>query len=188
MQENEPFLNHVAFFGGVLGSENNLREDPYAQRVYYGHFATLLAPVAGVPGSILVVNWLAWALCAWVAWRLSKKLFRDELAALVAVVFVTGGMGMISHIGDYSAHLLSFAVYYLGVYLIYDSGILFDRRPLRTHLLLGAYLAVACLTYPGSVTLIAVYALAAFRHNAFRNIAGAVSVVPITSPPCGGQG
>lgn len=182
MQENAPFVNHVVFMSGVRNSEKSLKDDPYVLRVYYGLFATPLAPFLGVLGSMLVVNWLAWAACAWVAWRLCKKLFADELAALFAVVFVAGGMGPISHVSDYSAHLLSFIFYYLGIYLIYQSGILFGCKPWRTHLVLGAYLAVACLTYPGSVMLIAVYILAAFRRNAYRYIAGAVLLAMTARP------
>jgi hypothetical protein len=182
MQENEPFVNHVAYLGGVRGAAKDLQGDIYIFRPYYGLFATLLAPLFGIVGAMLAVNWLAWALCAWVTWRLSRKLFADELAALLAVVFVTGGMGMIYHIGDYSPHLLSFATYYLGVYLLYDSGILFERKPFRTHLLLGAYLAVAGLAYPGSTLLTALYILAAVRHNAPRHIAGGV-LLAVTSRP-----
>jgi hypothetical protein len=170
----------VAFFGGVRGAEG--AQNLYLLRAYYGLFATLLAPLCGVSGALVVVNWLAWALCAWVAWRLSMRLFDDPLAALLAVTFVAGGMGMTVHIGDYSAHLLSFASYSLGVYLLYSSGVLFARQPLRTHLMLGAYLAVANLVYSNGLMLTAVYLLTAMRHNARRHLAAAV-LLAVTARP-----
>jgi hypothetical protein len=182
MEENVWFFYHVCFFSGVVGLEPLLDEDPYVCRPYYGLLAALLAPACGVAGAMLGVNWLAWALCAWVSWRLARELFRDDLAGFLAVVFTAGGMGMIYHIADFSAHLLSFAAYYLGVYLIYASGVLFKTRPIRTHLKLGAYLAVAGLAYPGSIVLIPVYVLAACRRNPLWSLAAAV-VLALTARP-----
>lgn len=182
MWENLPFFDHAAFFSGVQGLEESLSGDAYVCRPYYGFLAALLAPARGITGAMHAVNWLAWALCAWVSWRLARELFRDDLAGLLAVVFTAGGMGMIYHIADCSAHLLSFAAYYLGVYLIYTSGVLFKTRPLRTHLQLGAYLAVASLAYPGSIMLIPVYALAACRRNPVWCLAAGVGLALTARP------
>src|SRR6516225_2525182 len=205
MQENEPFVGHVAFLSGLEGHKEGPHgkrrfewrpaklnrtfrsqpvapspKDPYTLRVYYGFFATLLTPIVGIMRAMRAVNWLAWALCGWVVWRMTKTLFEDELAALFAVVFVAGGMGMIYHVADYSAHLVSFASYYFGVYFLFKSGILYTRKPLRTHLVLGAYMAVACLTYGNGMVLVAIYVLSAWRHNAFGSIAGA-SLLALTA-------
>jgi hypothetical protein len=180
MVENEPSMMQVAFFSGLPGSEARL--DFYAFRAIYSFFATLLTPLTGIISAMLVVNWCAWALCAWVAWHLSTKLFDDRLAAFFTVMFVAVGMGMITHIHDYSAHLLSFASYYLGVYLLYGSGILFERKPWRTHLMLGTYLAVACLVYNTGIMLTAVYILAALRRNRIRHVAGA-TLLALTALP-----
>jgi hypothetical protein len=179
-KENAPSVLQVAFFSGMQGSESRL--DFYVLRGYYGFFSTLLTPVGGVLGALQIVNWLAWVLCAWTTWLLSKKLFDDNLAALCAVVFTAGGTGMIFHIGDYSSHLLAFASYYLGVYLLYSSGVAFERQPLRTHLMLGAYLAVACLTYNTGVMLTAAYVLVSLRHNALRYLAAA-ALLALTARP-----
>jgi hypothetical protein len=105
--ENWPFVEQVAFLSGWRDAQL----DGYCLRPYTAFFATLVTPVVGIVGALLLVNWAAWALCAWATWRLSKKLFGDDQAALLAVVFVSGGMGMVFHIDDYSPHLPAFAGY-----------------------------------------------------------------------------
>jgi hypothetical protein len=181
MVENETAgVKPVAFFSGVRGAES--QQNLYIIRAFNGLFAAVLAPLVGVFGALVLVNWLSWAVCAWVAWKLSLHLFQDPLAALLAVILVAGGMGMIVHIGDYSAHLLSFASYYLGVYLLITSGVLQERRSLRTHLMLGAYFSVANLTYSNGLMLTALYILVAFRNNRLRHITGAV-LLALTARP-----
>jgi hypothetical protein len=173
MAENEmASVEPVAFFSGLKDAAKD--QNCYIIRAYNGVFATLLAPLVGVWPALVLVNWLAWAVCAWVAWRLSLDLFQDPLAALLAVIFVAGGIGMVIHISDYSAHLLSFASYSLGVYLLHTRGFLFRQRSLRTHLMMGAYLAVANLVYSNALMLTVVYVLVSLRHNARRHIAAAV--------------
>ena len=180
MDENQHVAHQVAFFGGFNGSAQC--QSFYTIRAFYGVLTTFLAPLLGVFGAALAVNWLAWALCAWVAWRLAILLIDDPLAGLLAVVFVSGGTGMIVHIGDYSAHLLAHASYYLGVYLLYISGVAFARQPLRTHLFLGSYLAVACLVYNTGLMLTAIYLLVGWRHNSRLHLAGAI-VVALSARP-----
>jgi hypothetical protein len=180
MRENVPAVDQISFFSGTWGSECRL--DFYAFRAYYAFFATLLTPITGVFPALLLVNWAAWAFAAWVTWKLSLEICEDRLAALLAVIFVAGGMGMVLHIHDYSSHLLSFTAYYLGVYLLYHSAILFERKPLWTHLQLGAYLAVACLIYDAGVMLTALYIIAGLRRNSLKHIA-AGSVLALTARP-----
>jgi hypothetical protein len=175
-------VEQVAFLSGWEGAQL----DHFCFRPLTAFFATLLAPALGTIGAALVVNWSAWALCAWATWRLSKKLFDDDLAALLAVTFVSGAIAMAYHIGDYSAHLPAFATYYLGVYLLYGSGIPLGRKPWRTHLLVGAFLALACLVYSWyGLLLLAVYTLSALRHNRWYHVAGAVALA-LTSLPLWG--
>jgi hypothetical protein len=179
--ENEPFVQQVAFFSGWTAPQVNL----YFLRPYPAFVASWFAPALGTLGALLLVNWLAWAVCAWAAWRLSKKLFDDDLSALLAVVFVVGGIGMVAHIGDYSAHLPGFASYYVGVYLLYASGILFGPRPWRTHVALGLYLAVASLVYSTGLLLTGVYLLSAVRHNRWYHV-GTAAALALTSRPLWG--
>ena len=72
-------------------------------------------------GAALVMNLLGWAIAAFCAWSLAVRLFGDPLAGLLAVAFVATGMGFVVHVTDYSAHLLAFTTYYLGVVILYQS-------------------------------------------------------------------
>ncbi|HEV3204748.1 MAG TPA: hypothetical protein VGY77_10205, partial [Gemmataceae bacterium] len=177
--EDEAVIGQVAFFSGCEGAGF----DYFHYRPLTAFFATLLTPAVGTIKAALLVNWLAWALCAWATWRLSLKLFDDGLAALFAVIFVSAGIGIVYHIGDYSAHLPAFAGYYLGVFLLYDSGILFRRKPWQTHLFLGAFLALVCFVYSWyAIMLLEVYILSAFRHNRWYHVTGAVALALTTFP------
>jgi hypothetical protein len=177
--ENAPSIQQVAFFSGWRDAS----VDNYIHRPLPAVFASLLAPAAGTMGAWLLANWSAWAVCAWATWRLSKKLFNDDLSALLAVAFVGGGMGPVVHISDYSAHLWGFAGYYLGIYLLYASGIPFGRRPWRAHLTVGAFIAVVWLAYGWwAVMLVALYALSAIRHNRWYQVAGATALALTPGP------
>jgi hypothetical protein len=166
-------VDQVAFFSGW----RDARLAPDISRPYPAFFAALLAPAVGTIGGLVLVNWLAWALCAWATWRLSMELFRDDLSALLAVIFVCGGMGIVFHIGEQGTHLLGFAGYYLGVYLLYASRIPFERRPWRAHLTVGAFFALVGLTYGWwGALLIAIYALSGGRYNRWYHVAGAVAL------------
>jgi hypothetical protein len=174
---DEPFMKedipHVGQIGAFCGCLDAFRRSEYRQdfrlfRGLYSLLASLVAPFIGVIPSMLLVNWLSWALCAWVTWRLTRAISGDELAGLLSVVLVSGGMGMTTHIGDYSPHLLSFATYYLGVWLIYDSRVYAEQRPWRTHFWLGLYFAIACLAYNTGVMLVGIYLLSAVRRNFSR--------------------
>jgi hypothetical protein len=183
MKENVPSVWQVAFFSGAENSEKVL--DFYALRCGYTSFATALTPLVGTMNALALTNWLAGCLCVWSVWKLCGRLFKDRFASSFAAVTAALGMGLMVHIGDYSAHLSAFATYYLGVYLIYTSGVLYKRRPLRTHLILGAYCACACLVYKSGLMLFAVYLLASLRHNRWLHLAGAavlaLSALPVWS-------
>jgi hypothetical protein len=180
MEENEHSDRLIGYFSGVNGLEGQLT--CYAYRGGYSFLGSLLAPALGVVGAMAVVNWLAWALAAWAAYRLTVRLHGDPLAGLLAVVFVAGGIGVLVHAGDYSAHLLAFAVFYAVIDLIHGSGVLTKARPLRTHLLLGAALAAAALVYTNGPILIAIYALSALRRNRWAFIAAAVLLAVSARP------
>ncbi len=176
--ENWPFIEQTAFFSGWTEAQL----DGYCFRPYSAFLATLLTPVVGTVAAFALVDWLAWAACAWALWRLSKRIFRDDLAALLAVIFVLGGLGPVFHTGDTNIHLPSFACYYVGVYLLYDSGVLWARRSWRAHLTVGAFLALAWLIYTWyAILLIAVYLLSAVRYNRLAHLALALAVA-LTAP------
>jgi hypothetical protein len=181
MKENEPTLHQVAFFSGVRGQEATL--DFYALRCGYSIFATALTPLLGTLDALAVTNWLAAVLCVWSVWKLSCRLFNDPTSSCWASLLACLGMGVLTHLGDYSAHLAAFASYFFGIYLIYSSGLIYKRRPWRTHLILGAYCACACLVYKSGIMLTAVYIFAALRHNRWRHVLGAavlaMSALPV---------
>jgi hypothetical protein len=101
---------------------------------------------------------------------------------LLAVLLVSGGIGMTAHIGDYSPHLLAFAGYYLGVWLIHRSGVHREARPLRTHLALGAFFAIVGLAYNTGVMLVGVYLLCALRYSRWLHLAVA-AVLGLSARP-----
>jgi hypothetical protein len=164
-KENISFIYQVMNFHGIVQGP-----DLYFARPIYALAASLLAPLLGVIASLQFVNWLSWALAAWVSWRFAQALFSDDLAALLAVLLTAGGMGMISHIGDYSAHLMSFTFYYLGIYIIYSSGTWQRRVSLRTHLAIGVFLAFAAWQYNTGLALIIGYLLVSLRHNRLHHL------------------
>jgi len=163
--ENLSSIDQVALFNGVSATP-----DLYFMRAVYTFTASLIVPLVGVFNACLLVNYLCWAAAAWITWRLTKQLFRDERAALLAVVFVTGGMGMIVHIGDYSAHLMAFTVYYLGILLIYESRVWYERRPFKTHLALGLCLALACFQYNTGLALAIGYVAVSIWRNRWYHV------------------
>ncbi len=169
--ENLPSVEQVIMFSGAP-SEFSM----YSVRAVYTFLAALLAPFVGIIDAFVLVNYLAWAAAAWITWRFTRKLFQDELAALIAVILVTGGIGMVAHVGDYSAHLLSFTFYYLGVLLIYESGVWRERQPLRTHLILGVFLAIASLQYNTGLALIIGYLAVAVRRNRWIHLVIAAAI------------
>jgi len=169
MMENMPFFEQIDFFSG-LKYGNLLTNRFYALRAAYTFLATLITPALGPIHACLVLNWLCWALSALITWKLAQELFGDRLTSLIAVAFASCGMGMVIHIGDYSAHLMSFTSFYLGIYLVYHSRVLFESKGLRTHLFLGAYCALASLIYNNGVMLLAIYFLAAWRFNRWRHV------------------
>ncbi len=172
--EDWPHVEQTAFFCGWEGARV---DQNWLLRPYTSFFAALLAPAVGIVLGLQLVNWLAWAVCAWVTWRLARELFADDLTALLAVAFVSVGTGLVFHSGDYSAHPLAFATYYVGVYLLYRTGIPFADQPWKSHLLVGAFLGLASLVYTwNALMLTALYVLVAFRHNRWLRIGAALAL------------
>lgn len=177
--EDWPHVEQAAFFSGWDGAQV---DQNWLLRPYTSFFAALLAPIVGIVGGLQLVNWLAWAVCAWVAWRLAWELFADDWAALLAVAFVSAGTGLVFHSGDYSAHPLAFATYYVGVYLLVRTGIPFAAQSWKSHLLLGAFLGLASLIYTwNALMLTALYVLSGLRYNRWLRMGAALvlSLLPL---------
>lgn len=168
MAENPLYISQILMFNGSPGDIAFHFTTP---RAIYAFLASLGAPLVGVMGSQMVLNWLAWALAAYVAWRFTKAVFADRLAALLAVVLVSGGLGFAIHVHDYSPHLVPFTVYFVGLLVIYESGVWATRQPLRIHVLLGLFLALACLTYTMELALALGYVVVALWRNRWWHVA-----------------
>jgi hypothetical protein len=171
--ENTYFLDQVVMFSGA-GSRLSMYFTSI--RPLYAFLASLLAPLTGVLASLQLLNYLSWALAAYVAWRYTLRLFADRWAAALAVVLVAFGIGFVIHVHDYSPHIFPFAMYYAGTLVVYESGVWSSRRPWRTHLMIGAFLAIASLAYSTGIVLAAAYAAVAIRRNAWRHVAAAVAI------------
>lgn len=165
MDEDAQSLQQVALFCGA--------ETPIGFRFLrglQGFAGALFAPFLGMIHGLLLANYLLWAAAAWATWRFTIKVFNDPPAAMIAVILVAGGMGWVVHIGDYGAHLMSFTVYYLGVWLIYESRVWAENRPLRVHLLIGFSLGLACLVYNTGLELVVGYVLVAMWKNRWQYV------------------
>ncbi len=169
-KENVQFLRQVSFFCGVRTALGI-----YAVRPLYAFVAAHLQPLFGVVGSLLAVNVLCWAVAAGVSWRFVRSLFGD-IAGLAAVAMVACGSGMVFHVGDYSAHLMAFTVYYAGLLVLYESRVWCERRPLGTHLTIGICLAFACLQYNTGISLVAGYVVVSHAHNRSHHLLAAAAV------------
>lgn len=162
----------------TFGVSDKLAGDYYAMRGFYPFLASLLAPITGFMSAFLLVNYAAWAVCVWAAWRFAGALFDSRAAAWLAALLATVGIGMTAHIRDYSAHLLAYAFYFLGVYVIYASRVWAAARPLRVHV------ALAALNYNNGLMLLAGYVLVAFRRSRWFYVAVG-ALIALTAQPLG---
>ena len=165
---NPIFKENISFFYQTLlfsGIPSGIPDMYYARPLYSfiaSHFTFL---VSGLTNAFILLNLICWAIAAWVSWHLTKKVFNSELASLISVLFVTGGSGFIFHIGDYSAHIMAFTFFYLGIYIIYESNVWRKSRPFKTHLILSLFLALASLQYNTGLVLVAGYVTVSLFHN-----------------------
>lgn len=171
MAENSFYIDQTLMF---LGAGSRLSMYFTSIRPLYAFMASLLAPATDILSALALINYLAWALAAYVSWRYTSKVFNDEWAAAIAVVLTAFGLGFVIHVNDYSPHILPFAMYYLGTLVIYESGVWREARPWSTHLAIGAYLAVCSLGYSTGLMLAAAYALVAVKRNRWHHVLGAL--------------
>lgn len=163
--ENGLFYDQMHMFNGAPFSTTIV-----LSRAFYAFLASLVAPFLGNIHALQTVNYLCWVFAAWAAWRMARRMFKDELAALIAVALVAGGFGFTMHINDFSAHIISFAMFYMGIMIIYESGVWEKSCSLRTHLAISFYIVLANLTYNIGLPLAAGYLIVAARRNRWRDI------------------
>lgn len=173
MAENTYYFDQTLMFDGAGGRFTMWF---YSIRPIYAFAASVVAPLTGVLGALQLVNYLAWVLAAVVAWRFTMARYRDEWAASLAVVLVAFGLRFAIHIHDYSPHMLPFAVYYLGILILYESRVWAEARPWLTHLRIGLFLALASLTYSTGIILTLSYMLLAARRNRWLHVVAAGAI------------
>lgn len=163
--ENRSYVFQSLFFGGA---------DPAVFwqfiRGTTSFFGSVLVPFLGFTKSYLIINIICWFGACWIAFVFAKKLWDDEIAGMIAALLVVGGIGYVAHQGDYSAHTLGFASYYLGAFLIYRSNVWRQECSWRVHVALGAYFAVSTLVYNMGLTLIVTYAAVGILTNPWKRI------------------
>jgi hypothetical protein len=153
-KENLPAFQDVLLYDGAQAGVTL-----YTVRGLYPFIAALASPFASLFPIFALINLLCWLLGGYACWRFTGRIVPDPLARLLGLLFVAGGFGWHLHAGDYSAHDVSFVSYYLGVLLLYESGVWCERRPLRTHLIIGVLLGLANLAYSNGVMLLIGYVL-----------------------------
>jgi hypothetical protein len=177
MAENAYYFDQIQTNGGAA-SKFSLYFT--SVRPLYAFAASLIAPAVGVIAALATVNYLSWALAAAVAWRFTWLRAHDRRAAFLAVWMVASGLGAAIHIHDYSPHLFPFAIYYLGVLIVFESRVWAEARPLLTHVRVGAFLALASLSYSIGLVLAGAYVLVAVWRNRWWHVAVA-AVMGLTS-------
>jgi hypothetical protein len=179
--ENETTLNQdVLFRGGWLSQARMF--DNYFYRPLYAVLVSTFSPLLGLVTAGVLINYLAWAAAAAATMLLTRSIFEDDRAALLALLFVSLGMGWIVHVADYSAHALSFGLYFVGVYLTWRSRAWERAVPLRLHLGMGFYTALFTLTYPMGLAFGVAYIAATLRKNSLRDL-GLFAVLAFTALP-----
>ena len=179
-KENLSAFQQVAFFAGA-----DVYPDLYFRRPVYSFLAAVLAPVFGAVASLVLLNLVAWAAAAWLCQRFATRFYGDEEAGRWAGIFAVAGIGFVLHALDLSAHLLAFTFYMAGVVLVHESECWRRRIPLRSHLAIGAFLALACLQYNTGLALVAAYFVVAIRHNSPWAVAAASALALLAQPAWG---
>ncbi|MGH9218300.1 MAG: hypothetical protein ACRD1W_03300, partial [Vicinamibacterales bacterium] len=173
MAENSYYIDQVLTQNG-----SSQRSTMYftSVRPLYAFTASLAAPLVGVLPALGLLNYGAWAVMAAAAWRFTRIRTQDSRAAFFAVLMTAAGLGAAIHIHDYSPHLFPFAIYYIGVLMLYESRVWANQRPLSTHLRIGLLLALASLAYSIGLVMTAAYVLIALRHNRRVHVAAAAAL------------
>ncbi len=163
--ENSQTWDHLAMFNGAI-----IAADMYANRPLYPFLMSCLAWALGATGAALAVNLVGWAIGAWAATRVGAELTRTPAAGVVAGLLACVGPGWWFHLGDYSAHLLSFTMSSVATLAILRSRVWAVRQPAEVHAAIGAVLVLANLAYNTGLFFTAAYALLAIRRNRWWHV------------------
>lgn len=163
--ENMQTWDHVAMFNGSF-----IAADMYANRPLFPFFVSCLAWLVGITSACLLTNLIAWAIGTWAAVRVGAELALRPEAGVIAGLLACLGQGWWFHLGDYSAHLLSFTMSAVCLLVLLRSQIWVRRQPAEVHASVGATLVLAGLAYNSALFFVAAYLLLALRHNRWIHI------------------
>lgn len=163
--ENIQTWDHLAMFNGAF-----IAADMYANRPLFPFLVSCAAWLLGVSGASLAVNLAAWAVGVWAAVRVGAELAQRPAAGLVAGVLACLGPGWWFHLGDYSAHLLSFTMSALALLVLLRSRVWAARQPAEVHAAIGCTLVVAALAYNSGLFFLAAYVLLAIWRNRWWHV------------------
>jgi len=164
-QENMQTWDHVAMFNG-----SRIAADMYANRPLYPFFVSCLAWLLGVGGACLAVNLAAWAVGAWAATRVGAEASGRFEGGVVAGALACLGPGWWFHVGDFSAHQLSFATSAVALLVILRSRVWAARQPAEVHAAVAGVLVLASLAYNSGLFFTAAYGLLAIWRNRWWHV------------------
>jgi len=168
MTEQIPACEQVGWFCGGIRSDNNFR----FKRAGYGFLGAWLTPLFGSERTLLAVNVMAWWLSVWFVWRLAWRWFDDRVTAAIAAMLAAAGCGFCFHLDATTPHLVSFAMYYGGLLMLWEWRISEVRWSWSRHAAIGLTIGLIGLTYNTSYMLLFVYVLGGLFRQRWIHVAG----------------
>jgi hypothetical protein len=159
--ENYPFKSHVRMFSGCVGGII----ERYNDRPLYTLISMPLNIFLSVADSFKVINIILYAVSVLLVWLFAYSMLQDNTSAWMASLFSIFGIGYIVHLPDMSAHLMSYFLFTLSIYILYRSQLHTRHQGLAVHLLIGTVLAIYMLGYSSSIAVLGAYIVLAFSHN-----------------------
>ncbi|MDA8743259.1 hypothetical protein N9N28_01385 [Rubripirellula amarantea] len=178
MVETISAVDQVTWFAGGVRSDSNFR----FLRSGYAFLAAQFSPICSPRNSLLVVNFLSWLVCLGVLWRLADRWFMSSVAAAFSVCIGAVGLGFGVLVNDTTPHLLSFAMYFVGIAMISEFSLGNQRQNWQTHLLFGLVFGSMSLAYNVAQMLLLVYLAVSFRTQRLAHLLAATSLALLFRP------
>ncbi len=178
MSEEIPAREQVTWFGGAGRSDNNFR----FLRAGYAWLGVMLFPWLSPARGLITLNIIAWLTCLACVWKLTARFYRDDVACCLATMLASTGIGFALHWNATTPHLVSFALYSLGLTALVESRITTQPRPWGVHLAWGTFLGLVSLVYNVWLMLALVYVVAGIRRQRWVHLAGSLLVAAAFAP------
>lgn len=178
MSEEIPGVEQVGWFRGAVRSDNNFR----FLRAGYAWLATVLFPWLPSTHCLIALNLAAWGIFLVCVWRLTANYSRDDIACCLATMLASTGIGFVVHWHATTPHLVSFALYALGLTVLVESRLTKQVRPWDFHLAFGVFLGLVSLVYNVWLMVALVYVVAGMRKQRWLHLLAALCVAAAFSP------